>query len=271
MAKTIGIIAIKGGVGKTSCTANLGAALASQFNKKVLLVDANFSAPNLGMHFGLFEPVATLQSALQGKKPIQDTVQEYNENLHIIPSALEANPIKSPFLLKKKLQALKKYYDIILIDASPSLNNEILSTMIASDELYVIASPDYPTLSTTMRAVKVAKQKKTPITGIILNKVRNKSFELSVEEIEKATGVPVIGFLPDDIKMLEAVASTKPMAEHAPNASQTIEFNKIAAYMIGEKNYEDNGIIASIRKFFNKNLQKVELNRQINKEADKKK
>lgn len=269
MAKTIGIIAIKGGVGKTSCTANLGAALAGSFGKKVLLVDANFSAPNLGMHFGLFEPVATLQSALQGKKPIRDTVHEYNENLHIIPSALEATPVKSPFLLKKKLQALKKYYDIILIDASPSLNNEILSTMIASDELYVIASPDYPTLSTTMRAVKAAKQKKTPIKGIILNKVRNKSFELGVEEIENATGVPVVGFLPDHDTMLEAVASTKPLAEHAPGASPTVEFNKIAAYMLGEK-YHDYRILAHIRKLFNKNLQKVELNRQISAEARKK-
>ena len=265
MAKIIGIIAIKGGVGKTSCTANLGAALAENFNKKVLLVDANFSAPNLGFHFGLIEPKATLQEAVHGKIPIEDAIHEYKKNLHLIPAALEGKTIKNPFLLKKKLNTLRNYYDIILIDASPSLNNEILSTMIASDELYVVASPDYPTLSTTMRAIKVAKKRKTPIKGLILNRVRNKKFELTIEEIEDAAEVPVIGLLPDNIKMLEAVANTVPMSEHAPNADPTIEFNKIAAYMI-EEEYSDNRIIAKIRKLFNKNMNKVEINRTIKKE-----
>jgi MinD-like ATPase involved in chromosome partitioning or flagellar assembly len=45
--KIIGIISIKGGVGKTTAVSNLGAVLANEFGKKVLLVDANFTAPNL--------------------------------------------------------------------------------------------------------------------------------------------------------------------------------------------------------------------------------
>ena len=49
-AKKIGIISIKGGVGKTSTVAALGASLAKDFNKRVLLVDANFSSPNLCLH-----------------------------------------------------------------------------------------------------------------------------------------------------------------------------------------------------------------------------
>jgi septum site-determining protein MinD len=265
MAKIIGIIAIKGGVGKTSCTANIGAVLADNFNKKVLLVDANFSAPNLGFHFGLIKPKATLQETIHGKIPIEDAIHEYKKNLHIIPAALEGKTIKNPFMLKKKLNTLRKYYDIILIDASPSLNNEILSTMLASDELYVVASPDYPTLSTTMSAIKIAKKRKTPIKGLILNRVRNKKFELTIEEIEDAAEVPVLGLLPDNIKMLEAVANTIPMSEHSPNADPTIEFNKIAAYMIGEE-YADNRIIAKIRKLFNKNASQVEINREIKKE-----
>jgi len=50
MGKTIGIISIKGGVGKTTTVSALGAALANEFDKKVLLIDANFSAPNLALH-----------------------------------------------------------------------------------------------------------------------------------------------------------------------------------------------------------------------------
>ena len=55
VAKTIGIVALKGGVGKTSVTAALGEAFAS-LGEKVLLVDGNLSAPNLGLHFNIIEP-----------------------------------------------------------------------------------------------------------------------------------------------------------------------------------------------------------------------
>ncbi|MCH8872918.1 AAA family ATPase, partial [candidate division KSB1 bacterium] len=57
-AKTIGILSIKGGVGKTSTVAALGAAIAG-FDKKVLLIDGNFSAPNLGLHLGIVNPKVT--------------------------------------------------------------------------------------------------------------------------------------------------------------------------------------------------------------------
>ena len=66
--KIIGIISLKGGVGKTSSVANLGAVLASEFNKKVLVVDANFSAPNLGLHLGLVEPKVTIHDVLLNSK-----------------------------------------------------------------------------------------------------------------------------------------------------------------------------------------------------------
>jgi len=62
--KIIGVISLKGGVGKTTTVANLGASLAKDFNKKVLVVDANFSAPNLGLHLGLVDPKTTIHDVL---------------------------------------------------------------------------------------------------------------------------------------------------------------------------------------------------------------
>ncbi|MBI2564821.1 AAA family ATPase [Candidatus Woesearchaeota archaeon] len=178
MGKVIGIIALKGGVGKTSCAANLGSALSHEFGQKVLLVDANFSAPNLAMHFGLFDYEGTIQDALMRKMPLQKTIHKYATNLHIVPASVEGKQITDHYRLKECLAQVRDLYDLILIDASPNLHGDILSTMIASDELYVVTSPDYPTLSTTIRAVKVAKQRNTPIKGLILNKVRGKRFEL---------------------------------------------------------------------------------------------
>jgi septum site-determining protein MinD len=260
MTKTIGIISIKGGVGKTSCTASLGAALAYQFNKKVLLIDANFSAPNLGLHFGLTDPKHTIHDVLTNQVSILNSIHEFNENLHIIPARLISRKI-NPFQLKQRLMQIKNNYDIVIIDSSPNLNEEMLATMIASDELYVITAPDYPTLSTTLRAIQIAKQRKTPIKGLILNRVKGKNFELSIEDIEEASDVPVLGVLPEDNKVPEAIYNTTPLAYFNPAARSNYEFNKIAATIINE-NYSDPRFSHKIKRAFGM-IGKEEINREV--------
>jgi len=266
MSKVIGILSIKGGVGKTSCTANLGAAIASEFGKKVLVVDTNYSAPNLGFHVGVLEPEATIHDVLAGRTNINDAIHHINDDFHIIPASLVGRDIQ-PFKLKGKLRDIKNNYDVILLDSSPNLNDEMLSTMVASDELYVVTSPDYPTLSTTMRAIKLALDKKTHIKGLILNRVRGKKFELSIHEIEAAAGVPVIGVLPEDIKILEALASTTTVSDHSPKANASIEFKKLGAFLIGEE-YKDPRLWHRFKRSFisrNKEVSKEEINKLLMK------
>lgn len=261
MGKVIGIIAIKGGVGKTTTVANLGAILSKEFNKSTLVIDANFSAPNLALHFGITKPEKTLQDVLLNKANIEDAIIQHYQNLHILPSAFLSRKI-NPFKLKQHINKIKDNYDIVLIDSSPTLNDEILSTMIASDELLVITSPDYPTLSTTLRAVRLAKQKKTPITGLILNKVRNKKFELTIDDIENASETPVLAVLPDDIKILEALFLTIPAAMNFEKSNAVIEYKKLAAALIGEK-YTDERFHRKIKRFFSRTLPKEEVNREL--------
>jgi septum site-determining protein MinD len=246
-AKTIGVIAIKGGVGKTTATSNLGAVLSTEFGKKVLVVDANFSAPNLGLHLGLINPKKTIHHVMADKIAIEKALYQHFNGFHIIPGSQISGKI-NPFKLKEKLEKLKGCYDFIVIDSSPALNEEILSTMVASDELLVVSSPDYPTLSMTMRAVRAAKEKKTPIRGIILNKVRGKKFELTKEEIEEATGVPVLGVLPDDVKVLEALSETAPAALYKPNRKVSKEYVKLAAQIIGE-DYKEKNVLSKLKGF----------------------
>jgi len=259
--KIIGIISLKGGVGKTSSVANLGAVLASEFGKKTLVIDANFSSPNLGLHLGLVEHGATIHDILLNRANVNEAIYEHESGFHFIPGAYISRKV-SPFKLKEKISYLKDHYDMILIDSSPNLNEEVLATMIASDELLVVTSPDYPTLSTTLRAVRLAKQRKTPITGLILNRVRNKKFELSIKDIEEAAQVPVLSVLPEDISVLEALAETKPVALHKPKSNTAIEYKKLAACLIGEK-YEDPRLWPKIKSIFKKDIAKDNVNRLL--------
>jgi septum site-determining protein MinD len=260
MSRVIGVISIKGGVGKTSCVAQLGSALAS-FGKKVLLVDANFSAPNLGFHFGIIEPKSTLHDALKNRINIQKAIYEYDKNIHIIPGGLLNQKI-NPFQLRKHISKIKGFYDMVLIDSSPNLNHEILATMVTADELLVVTNPDVPTLSCTMHAVKEALRKKTPITGVILNKVRNKKFELSMEEIEDGCGVPIIGYLPENVKVPESIAYTTPLPYYSPTNTGAVEMKKLASALIQE-DYKDPRVWQRVRKLFDRSVRKDEINRDL--------
>src|SRR3989338_10393350 len=108
--KIIGIVSVKGGVGKTTVTSNLGAVLAGSFGKKVLLVDANFSAPNLGMHLGVVQPEVTLHHVLDGKEHIFSAVHDFEDFFHFIPASLHYTKSISYDTFKSKLKHFSGKY-----------------------------------------------------------------------------------------------------------------------------------------------------------------
>lgn len=260
MGKVIGVIAIKGGVGKTSAVSALGACAANDFNKKVLVIDANFSAPNLALHLGMINPEVTIHHVLDGKAKAQDAIYETGHGFDIMPGSLIYEKV-NPLALGEKIRDLRRKYDLILIDSSPNLNEEILSTMLASDDLIVVTTPDIVTLSSTLRAVKLAKERRTPIMGLILNKVYNKKFELTLAEIEKASGVDVLAVLPHEVQVLEALSKNLPSTLHK-NTESSKEYRKLAGSLLGEK-YKEKSRFKKAIGFFMKNVPKQEVNRTI--------
>lgn len=259
-SRVIGVISIKGGVGKTTTVSNLGAILANDFKKRVLLVDANYTAPNLGIHLGVLDPKFTIHEVLLGHVDVQQAVLKHAQGFDVIPASVVSNKIVNPYKLKETLNHLKGQYDIMLLDSSPNLNEEVLSTIIASDELLVVTTPDHPTMSCTLNAVKVAKQKKTPISGIIINRVHNKKFELGLEYVEQQTHTPVVSVIPYDLKMLESVAYATPAALSFKNSDAVIEYKKLAAALIGEE-YKDPRFAQWFKQLFNTTPTKDAFNR----------
>lgn len=257
MGKTIGVISLKGGVGKTSSVVSLGAAL-SQMGKKVLLVDGNFSCPNLGMHLNIIDPSKTMHHVVSDDLNIEDAIHKL-EYFDVLPAAMFYTKRIDPLRLKEKLRFLKNKYDIVLLDSSPSLNEETLAVIVAADELIVVSTPDYPTLSMTMKAIKVAKQRGTPITGIILNKVHDKDFELSLENIERTSEVPVMAVIPHDVNVLRSLSNFSPYPNTSPKSEGAIEYTRLAHLLAGEKYNEKR----KLRYFFKRSVPKQEVNRQI--------
>jgi MinD-like ATPase involved in chromosome partitioning or flagellar assembly len=133
--------------------------------------------------------------------------------------------------------------------------------MLASDALFVVSTPDYPTLSSTLRAAQVAKQRGKPIAGIVLNKIRDPKYELSLDDLELATDIPVVAELPDDKQHVGATFTRIPMSVYASRSAFTREISKLAASLVGTPEQQTfwEGIFGS--------RSKALLNRQVLRES----
>lgn len=257
MGKSIGVVSLKGGVGKTSVVVALGSAIAG-FDKKVLLVDGNLSAPNLGMHFKIVDPERSLHHVLDREIHAKDAVHSL-ENFDIIPASIFTTKQINPLKLRDRMNYLKRKYDYIIYDSSPSLNDETLGVMLASDGLLVVTTPDHPTLSTTIKAVNLAKERGTPIDGLIINKVHNKKFEIPIHHVEETLDVPVIAVIPYDINILKALSEFTSSVDHRPRSEASEEYKKLAAALIGQK-YKP----SKLKRFFRWiNPKKQDINRLV--------
>ncbi|MFH1325402.1 MAG: AAA family ATPase [archaeon] len=256
MGKVIGVVSVKGGVGKTSSVVSLGHAL-SGIKKRVLLVDGNLSSPNLGIHLKIIDPEVSLHHVLSRMANIGDSIHKLAD-FDVIPSTIFNNLKTNPFELKDKIKPLKRRYDFILIDSSPALNSETLAVFFAADEIVIVTTPDVPTLSATLKTIKMAKKRKIPIMGMVLNKVYDEKFELSIDDIEKTTGVPVLAVVPYDKHVLKALSEFTPYTDYKPKSKGSVEFKKLAGVLAGQK-YKP----FSLRNTFGLTPKRQEINREI--------
>lgn len=257
MGKVIGVISIKGGVGKTTIATSLASNLVNEYKKKVLLIDANFSAPNLGLHMDIVQPEKTVHDVLIGKAKAKSAIHS-RYGVDIIPGSYFFEGRINYLRLGRRLKSIKENYDFIILDSSPSLNEEILSTILASDHLFVVTTPDYPTISCSMRAAKLAKQRGKPIDGIIINKIRQPEYEIGLKEIEEATGIPVIARIPDDKSNVGALFMRIPTSIYNARGAFAKEISRLGNAMTGKPKNS-----SFWQKLFSFNFKKEEVNRQI--------
>lgn len=231
MTKIIGIISIKGGAGKTTSVVNLASTLAKTYSKRVLVVDTNLSAPNLRLHLGLEEPKIGIHEVLREEVEICDAIYNTNYGFHILPAKLNNKKSTKVSSLKEHLDSLKENYDFILLDSSPNMNAEILTTIDSFDYLLMIVNPDYLNLSCTLQAINIAKEKKIKILGLIVNKVYGSKNEISFKDIEKITRQKILAIIPYHLDIHEATLKRRPI-ELENRKEYYKEYSELSKFMI---------------------------------------
>jgi len=179
--RTIAVINQKGGVGKTTSVANLGAALAAR-GRNVCLIDLDPQA-HLSLHFGI-EPGADLGAydVMSTDQPLADAVRQAAPHLFILPSGIDlaaaevelVGTVGREQILRDKLAAAGDAWDLVLIDCPPSLGLLTLNALAAADDVIIPLQPHFLALQglgKLLETVALVRRRINPVlhvSGIIL-------------------------------------------------------------------------------------------------------
>jgi len=247
-SNVIGVLSGKGGVGKTTVVANLGVALASEFDKKPLLIDTSVKTSHLGLHFGLYEELPlTLKDVLLKKVPVMHAIFFHPQTgIRLLPA-----PMKGDVDLQRIdgiIKELNAVYDPILVDCAPGLGRDVVLAAKAIDKALLVTTPDLPALTDALKVANLLKKLKKDIIGIVLNRVKKENYELTVEEVESTCECNVIAVIPETNKIPRSIAEGVPVVMNS-NCEAAVEFKRLAAILVGAE-YRPSGFWYRLKRIF---------------------
>ncbi len=248
--RTIAITSGKGGVGKTSLSVSLAIALARD-NSKVTLLDADLGLANVNVVLGTI-PQFNLYHVIKGKKKLQDIIFTTPEGIKIIAGAPGYHQladlddkVREKFI--SELEVLKNE-DYLLIDTGAGVSQNVLSFVIASDEIIVVTTPEPTAITDAYGIIKsIAAQSTDNSIKLIVNRVQSVSEARRVSEriINIASQflnikVESLGFVYEDSIVAKSVRHQKPFVTEYPNSKAAGCMN-IIADKIADRESEEAG------------------------------
>lgn len=234
MTRILCVTSGKGGVGKTTITSNLGAALA-ELGKETLVIDANLTNANLGFHLGIPLYPKTLHDVLRGEAHITEALYIHNSGLRVIPAGLSIEDLRktTPDKLSDVVLDLVGEPHTILIDSAAGLGKEALSAIESADEVLIVTNPELPAVTDALKTASLAEQLGAQISGVVLNRITGAPSELNLEEVEAMIGHNIIAAVPEDSKVREAIAVKMPVVQYKANSPAAMKIKKLAADIAG--------------------------------------
>lgn len=239
MSEVIVITSGKGGVGKTTSTANIGAGLA-RLNKKVVLVDTDIGLRNLDVVMGLENRIIyNLVDVVEGNCRIKQSLikDRHYPNLYLLPSAQTRDKSAvTPEQMIKLVDGLKPLFDYILLDCPAGIEQGFRNAIAAAGRALVVTTPEVSSIRDADRIIGLLEAEGLKKIDLVLNRIRvdmvRRGEMMSIEDVIDILSVNLLGAIPDEESVVIAANHGEPVVGSDTTAGQA--YLNIARRISGE-------------------------------------
>lgn len=262
MGEVIVITSGKGGVGKTTTTANVGTGLA-MLGKKVVLIDTDIGLRNLDVVMGLENRIVyNLVDVVENNCRIKQALikDKRYPNLYLLPSAQTKDKTAvTPEQMKKLADDLKEEFDYILMDCPAGIEQGFKNAIAGADRALVVTTPEVSAVRDADRIIGLLEANEIGSTHLVVNRLRTDMVKegnmMSSEDVVEILAVDLIGVVPDDENIVISTNQGEPLVGKDWQAGQA--YMNICHRILGEEvpylNLEaTNGLFQKLKAIFKK-------------------
>ena len=262
MGEVIVVTSGKGGVGKTTTTANIGTGLA-KLGKSVVLIDTDIGLRNLDVVMGLENRIVyNLVDVIEGTCRIKQALikDKRNPNLYLLPSAQTKDKTAvSPDQMKKLADDLKEEFDYIIMDCPAGIEQGFKNAIAGATRALVVTTPEMSAVRDADRIIGLLEASDMTKTELIVNRLRpdmvKKAEMLSSDDVVDVLRIDLIGVVPDDENIVISTNKGEPLVGSDTMAGKA--YMNISRRIIGEDVpmldlYGKNGVFSKLFSKFKK-------------------
>lgn len=249
-SRVITISSGKGGVGKSSFTINLAMYLAS-FNKRILVIDADFGLANIEVLLGV-RPEYNFYHMLKGEKNISEIIVDTKYGIKLISGGSglkELSNINSSEIkyFIEQFEYIDEIADIIIIDTGAGISSAVTNFLMASDENIIVTTPEPTSFTDAYTLIKIIKEQMPEMEkiNVVINKTDDKYeaeriYSKIAHVCKKFLSIDVInlGDIPLDTNLVRAVKQQKPAIISFPESYYSIAIKEIGKRILNENYIE---------------------------------
>ncbi|MDO4325577.1 MAG: septum site-determining protein MinD [bacterium] len=240
MSEVIVVTSGKGGVGKTTTSANVGTGLA-MMGKKVILIDTDIGLRNLDVVMGLENRIVyNLVDVVEGNCRLKQALikDKRYSNLYLLPSAQTRDKTAvNPEQMKKLVEYLREDYDYILLDCPAGIERGFQNAIAGADRALVVTTPEVSAIRDADRIVGLLESSGIVKIDLILNRIRmdmvKRGDMMSLDDVMDILAVHIIGAVPDDENIVISTNQGEPLVGMDSMAGQA--YSNICRRIAGEQ------------------------------------
>lgn len=240
MGEVIVITSGKGGVGKTTTTANIGIGLA-KLGKKVIVIDTDLGLRNLDVVLGMENRIVyNLVDVIEGNCRLKQALigDKRSENLFLLPSAQTKDKSAiSPEQMKKLTEELREQFDYILLDCPAGIEQGFQNAISGATRAIIVTTPEVSAIRDADRIIGLLDKAKIKQKDLIINRVRMDMIKrgdmMSVEDVTEILYINLLGVIPDDEHVVIGTNQGEPVIGMDSMAGQA--YQNVCRRIIGEE------------------------------------